>query len=185
MLIATDWTDPAVLGPLLVALIAPAIIWVVRRMRMWFLAPTPRVFIGPARERRDLLPEMLPMTTREKAREWDKRQAAKPVRIEYSIENKEQATTVTELTTGVRPFSPRSGAEGPIRTHGALGPRESVSVELKVPVEILSREGNNPKPEACLYWVRFRDGRGRRWEGVYDPRTAKTKHRRLGRGASD
>jgi hypothetical protein len=97
---------------------------------------------------------------------------SKVIRCEpiYLIENKDAARAIRDVTTGVRRHD---GREHPFEKFRApmIGPKETAPVRNvdTIPLELLD-DLHTANPELqFLYWARFEDEDGKRWEVIYDP----------------
>jgi hypothetical protein len=100
----------------------------------------------------------------------------------YVIENKDAARPIRDVTTGVRRHDGREHSFDKFRAP-MIGPKEAAPVRNldTIPLELLDGlHTANPELE-FLYWARFEDDDGRRWEAVYDPGTRSTSDRELPR----
>lgn len=101
----------------------------------------------------------------------------KSLEISYLIENKDQAA-VRELSTGIR------ARDGSVNwTHEPcfvqiLAPTERVEItDLAPPEEMWKGMTDSDRSTNFVYWTRFLDESGRRWEVTYDPQTRKMTNR--------
>jgi hypothetical protein len=88
----------------------------------------------------------------------------------YVIENNDALRPIRDVTTGVRR---RDGREHTFEKFRApmIGPKESAEVRNVDSIALDMLDGlhvANPELE-FLYWARFEDDDGRRWEAAYDP----------------
>jgi hypothetical protein len=93
------------------------------------------------------------------------------VRPTYLIENKEATRSIRDVSTGVRT---RDGSQKHVFDEfqaPLIGAGETVQfiAQESVPVDWLNGVHESVAQLAFLYWVRFSDADGRRWEVVYDP----------------
>jgi len=93
------------------------------------------------------------------------------VKPTYLIENKDPLRSVTQVSTGSRT---RDGAHEYVfaEFHAALlgaGETAPFVAQESLPVDWFEGVHESVAQLAFLYWIRFTDVDGRRWEVVYDP----------------
>lgn len=97
----------------------------------------------------------------------------------YLIENK-GATSVGDVTTGVRTRDGRDHRFERYRAQLLAAGESSVVANVgSIPREFLDGVNENAPFDAFLFWARFKDREGVRWEVVYDPASRETSWREL------
>jgi hypothetical protein len=101
--------------------------------------------------------------------------------LSYLIENKDSARAMRELSTGIR------APDGGEYTFDScfvqiLAPGQTVDVPIvTIPSELCEGMAETNRAENFLYWARFRDADGHRWEATYEPRSRAMNYRLLSR----
>ena len=101
--------------------------------------------------------------------------------VSYLIENKDTARAVREISTGIRTQDRREQAFESCLVQ-ILAPGQHVDVpNMLIPAELREGMTETNRAENFLYWARFRDADGRRWEATYAPKARALDYRLLSR----
>lgn len=99
----------------------------------------------------------------------------------YLIENKD-TSAVRELSTGIRTRDGTTTVRHEPCFVQILGPGEKVEIDnLDPPAEFWQGMTDKNRAENFVYWARFRDDHGRRWEATYEPKPRQLSYRALRR----
>ena len=162
-------------------LILRAVGWV----RGWLSPPTPLVAFGHPQE--DSFPFVWAIGPGISDADFERQQGANEeirlssLSVSYLIENKDPARAVRELSTGIRT---EDGGEYTFDSCFVqiLAPGQTVDVpNMTIPPELCEGMTETNRAENFLYWARFRDADGRRWEATYDPEVRVLDYRLLSR----
>jgi hypothetical protein len=151
----------------------------------WFFPPEPLVAFGHPEESQ--VPGVLfvgdsDAEWKAQLRRYEEARLAS-LSISYLIESKD-TTAVRDLTTGVRSLDGNTEYVHQPCLVQILAPGEKVDVsDLSPPKEMYAGMTDENRAENFLFWARFRDSQGRRWEAEYDPRTRTPTYKLLSRGA--
>ena len=138
----------------------------------WVRPPSPLVAFGHPQE--DPTPFGFVIGTHDSQAEIERQDRANEelrlssLSVSYLIENKD-STAVRELSTGIRT------PDGQEHTFEAcfvqiLAPGQHVDVpNMSIPDDLCRGMTEANRAENFLYWARFRDANGRRWEATYEP----------------
>jgi len=150
------------------------------RFVRWLRPPEPLVSLGHPTE--DATPWVWAIDGSDA--EWERQQRAyedarlSSLTISYIVENKDD-TAIRDVTTGI---CTRDGRKHRFEEWFVqiLAAHETEPVaNVRVPDELHAGMTDTDRAENFVFWTRFRDEDGRRWEALYDPKRRDLSYTRL------
>jgi hypothetical protein len=175
--LALEWTDPLALLAYVpsAAIIVSFLVWLYRRQ----FAPNPLVAFGHPEDRPPLLYSVGGTDAEWEAqmREYESERLSRLI-FSYLIENKGD-TPIRNATTGIRTRDGREHQFEDWFVQILRGDREAPVENVQVPHELHAGMTDENRAVNFLFWLRFEDDKGRRWEAVYDARSRDLSYTRL------